>query len=206
MKPRLRTFKIVTDRLVIRCYKESDAAILKKSIDESIEHLKPWMPWIKFEPETAEAKTERLKNFREKFEAGEDYTFGIFNLEETEVLGSTGLHTRLEGNALEIGYWVNVHHLRKGIANETVCALTKVGFEIERLNRIEIHCDIQNKSSSKVSERCDYELRETRKADRKDIQGNESDTMIWEMTNAKYFLNPVQINLHAFDFAGNRIS
>lgn len=163
------------------------------------------MPWIKFEPETVEAKTERIKRFIQEYEEGKDFTLGVFDSEETEVIGSSGMHNRLEGNALEIGYWVNVRHLQKGIATETVHALTKVGFEIENLDSMEIRCDILNKESAKVPERCNYELREVRKGDRKDNNGNISDTMIWQMTEEKYFLNPVQLKLQCFDISGNRI-
>src|SRR5687767_8162108 len=103
MKPALKAYKIITDRLVIRVYKISDAAKLTKSIGESLAHLRPWMPWVEGEPEPIEAKEERIKKFIAAYEKGEDCTLGIFNLDEDEVLGSTGFHARLEGNALEIG-------------------------------------------------------------------------------------------------------
>src|ERR1019366_1825142 len=150
-----RTYKIITDRLVIRCYDPgTDSALLKKSIDESLEHLKPWMPWAWHEPESLEAKAERVKTFRDKFYAGEDYIFGVFNNAETMMLGSTGLHTRLEEGAREIGYWVHKDYLNKGIATEIVCALTKVAFEIELLNLLEIRCDSNNIASAKIPEKC----------------------------------------------------
>ena len=73
-----RAYKIITERLVIRCYAKSDAVMLKKSIDENLEDLKPWMPWAQNEPEPLEMKTERLKRFRDEFYEGKDFTFGVF--------------------------------------------------------------------------------------------------------------------------------
>jgi RimJ/RimL family protein N-acetyltransferase len=206
MKASLLTYRIETDRLLIRPYRLSDAAMLKQSIDESIAHLKPWMPWVANEPESLEAKQERIKSFEERFNAGKDYTMGIFNLEETQLLGSTGFHDRIHGNALEIGYWTNVRHVGKGIATEATRALTKVGFELELLARVEIHCDVQNSASARIPERCGYKLREIQPAVRVDSKGNVSDTMIWQMTREQYFARPFDMEMRAFDKEGRRIS
>ena len=47
-------------RLVLRCWNPADAPLLKAAIDGSLEHLRPWMPWARHEPEALEAKVERL--------------------------------------------------------------------------------------------------------------------------------------------------
>ncbi len=182
------TYKIATPRLVIRCYhaKGNDALLLKTSVDESIEHLKPWMPWAWNEPETLEAKEKRIKNFETEFDARIDYTMGVFNLTETELIGSCGLHTRLEHNAREIGYWVNVNHINKGYATEIVRALVWVGFEVEKLDRIEVRCDSNNKVSARVPEKCGFTFKEKLIANAKDVYGGDRDTMIWEMTSETY--------------------
>ena len=199
----MKTYRIETDRLVIRCYKEADALLLKKSIDESLDHLKQWMPWAWNEPESLEQKTIRLQKFREQFELGEDYAMAVFNDYETELLGSSGFHTRIEETAREIGYWVNVNHIKKGIATEIVEAITKVAFEIEQLQRLEIRCDKNNLASVRVAERAGYNLKEILIGNAKDVYGNDRDTMVWEMTREKYFLNPAPLSLRAFDAAGN---
>lgn len=51
-----KTYKIETDRLIIRCYQPSDAIMFKQAIDSCIDHLLPWMPWAKDEPENIESK------------------------------------------------------------------------------------------------------------------------------------------------------
>jgi hypothetical protein len=57
-------YRIETRRLLIRCYKPSDAPLLAESVTESLEHLRPWMPWVYNEPEPIEIKIQRLKLFR----------------------------------------------------------------------------------------------------------------------------------------------
>ena len=38
-------YRIVTSRLVIRCWDPKDAPMLKNTMDLNVEHLKPWMNW-----------------------------------------------------------------------------------------------------------------------------------------------------------------
>ena len=94
---------IETERLVIRCYNPQDAHLLQKSIQESVEHLRPWLPWVKTEPEELKVKIERLRMFRAKFDTSEEYIYGVFDLKETELIGGTGLHPRVGEKAFESG-------------------------------------------------------------------------------------------------------
>jgi len=66
------------------------------------------MPWAAAEPEPIEQKQIRLRQFRGRFDLGEDFIYGIFDSSEEEVLGGTGLHTRHGPFIREIGYWVGV--------------------------------------------------------------------------------------------------
>ena len=100
-------YRIVTPQLVIRCYNPADAPLLALSVSESIEHLLPWMPWAAAEPEPLDAKVERLRQFRARFDLGQDFIYGIFNPQENRLIGGTGLHTCIGSDALEIGYWIN---------------------------------------------------------------------------------------------------
>src|ERR1043165_3193112 len=196
----MRVHKIETNRLIIRCYKEEDAGILKKSIDESLDHLRPWMPWVKFEPEMLEQKIERLRIFKNQYENGVDYTLGSFDKEETEVIGSTGLHTRIGPNAREIGYWINSNHVSKGYATETVKALLKVGFEIENLERIEIRCDPKNLNSLKIPSNLGFTHETTLVANASNPEGEPRDTMIWALTREQYQKNTnTGVEVKAFD-------
>jgi len=68
-------YEIHTDRLIIRCYKPSDALSLKTAIDQSLDHLLPWMPWAKNEPEELSQKVERLRKYRGQFDLDLSYTY-----------------------------------------------------------------------------------------------------------------------------------
>jgi RimJ/RimL family protein N-acetyltransferase len=140
-------YRIETERLVIRCYDPRDAPLLKEAVDSSREHLRPWMPWADSEQQTLEEQTELLRGFRSAFDAGENFVHGIFNRDESELLGGTGLHPRIEPGGLEIGYWVRASATRQGVVTESTAALTRVGFEVCSADRIEIRIEPGNEAS-----------------------------------------------------------
>ena len=145
------------------------------------------MPWAKNEPETIKKKVDRLRKYRGQFDLGLDYTFGIFSKNEEQLIGSTGLHTRLGENVREIGYWINSKFVKQGFATEAVKALVKVGFEIEQLDRIEIRCAPKNIASQGVPKKLGFLHEGTLKNRTKDIEGKLRDIMIWTMFKEEYF-------------------
>jgi RimJ/RimL family protein N-acetyltransferase len=149
-------YRIVTERLVLRCWEPRDAPLLKDAVDSSIEQLLPWMPWAPDEPQTLEEKVELLRLFRGKFDLGEDFIYGIFTRDESQVAGGTGLHTRIGPEAFEIGYWIRASRAGEGLGTEATAALTRVAFELTDVERIEIRCDPANERSRAIPRKLGY--------------------------------------------------
>jgi len=198
-------YRIVTPRLVIRCYNPVDALLLAKSVSESVGHLLPWMPWAAAEPEPLDAKVERLRQFRAKFDLGQDFIYGIFNLDESRLLGGSGLHTRIGAGALEIGYWLHKDFTNQGYATETTAALTRVAFEIHKVERVEIHCAVENSRSAAVPARLGYNLEATLRK-RGFANGHTADGMLWSLFADVYPNTPsAKQEIAAYDAAERRI-
>ena len=140
-------YRIETERLVIRCYEPADAPLLKEAIDSSLDHLRPFMPWTDEEPQTIEEKVDLIRRFRAAFDSGETFVYGIFDREERQQLGGTGLHARVGPGGLEIGYFVRASATRRGIATESSAAVTRVAFEVCGADRVEIRIDPENHAS-----------------------------------------------------------
>ncbi len=198
-------YRIETPRLHIRCYSPTDAPLLQHSVTESLQHLLPFMPWAAAEPEPLEAKVERLRHFRADFDQNRDFVYGIFDPQETRLLGGTGLHTRLQGNALEIGYWIHADFTRQGLATETAAALTRVAFEICQVERMEIHCAVENLASASVPRKLGY-VHEGNRRRLAFVNGLASDAMIWTLFADEYPASPcASAQLTAFDAAGREL-
>ena len=165
------------------------------------------MPWVKDEPTSLEQKVNLLRRFRGQFDLGEDYVFGIFNKSETELIGSTGLHTRVAETAREIGYWIQSEHIGRGLATETVSALTKVGFEIEQLSNIEIHCSSENLRSQRVPARLGYKLQPIPQQPAGNNFNAPTDKKVWIMSKEDYHRSPIRLmQLKAFDILEEEIA
>lgn len=198
-------YRVVTPRLVIRCWNPADAPLLKDAVDTSLEHLRPWMPWAARHPQPLQDTIELLRQFRGKFDLGSDYTYGIFSADEARALGGTGLHPRGGEGAREIGYWMRADEINKGYATEVSAALTRVGFEIEHLRRIGIHCVAENARSAAVPPKLGYMHEATLRRRIKHEDGFH-DEMVWTMLAEDYQSSPAFHAVYeAYDAAGRRI-
>jgi RimJ/RimL family protein N-acetyltransferase len=198
-------YRIETKRLVVRCYNPSDASLLAESVTQSLEHLRPWMPWVYNEPEPIEAKVRRLKRFRGLFDLGQDFIYAIFNRDDTKLIGGTGLHTRLGESELEIGYWIHKDYINQGLVTESTAALVKIAFELIHIHRIEIHCDPGNLASAAIPRKLGFTHEGTLRAKTRFLEGW-SDSMIWGLLETEYPDSPSsRVELTAFDANGKQV-
>ncbi|MDY7109060.1 MAG: GNAT family N-acetyltransferase [Planctomycetota bacterium] len=207
MHPPIRpASRILTERLVLRCYQPADAPLLRAAIVASADHLRPWMPWAAREPKHEATIARRLRRFRGRFDLGKDFIYGLFDRDERRVLGGSGLHRSIGAGAREIGYWLHADCTGRGYATEAAAALTRVGFEHEALTRIEIHCDPRNGPSTGVPMRLGFVLQTTVRDRVPGPRGPRRDTMIWRLDAGTYAASPAtSAKIRAFDATGRRV-
>lgn len=198
-------YRILTPRLLIRCWQPQDAARLKEAVDSSVEHLRRWLPWAANEPEPLERKLERIRRWRGDFDLNLDFIYGVFDLAEARVLGGTGLHNRVGPDAREIGYWVRADSTGKGIATEFSAALTRVAFEVDKVARVEIHVVVGNGASAAVPRKLSY-IHEATVRRPHPGGGALYDTMVWTMFAEKYPGSPAASQpVEAYGFGDERL-
>jgi len=201
-----RTYRIETERLVIRCYEPADVLMMHAAITGSHAHLRPWIPWARQEPKDLDWMISFIRLFRGQFDLGQDAVYGIFDKTGTEQIGGTGLHNRIGKDAREIGYWINVKHINQGYATEAVRALIKIGFGIEQLSRLEIRCDPENVFSRRIPLRLGFRHEMTLRNNSTDGDGRPADLMVWTLSRREYEgAGAEDIALRAFDFMGRAI-
>ena len=108
--------------LVLQRWRVEDALAQHEAVVESEEHLRPWMPWIGFEPRTVEQRAELIAQWEGEWREGGDVMLAVWL--EGVVAGSTGLHRRIGPDGLEIGYWIRADHTRRGLATRVARLLT----------------------------------------------------------------------------------
>lgn len=194
-------YRVLTPRLCLRSWAPSDAPRLVESVAASLEHIRAWLLWGKNEPQTVEEKAQLLRTFRSNFDGGVDFIYAAFDREEQTVIGGTGLAPRVYEGGVEIGYWVDVRHLRQGYASEMTAALTRVAFEIEQLDRVEVHVDSRNVASAGVPAKLGFRHVATLPRSIKSPAGV-GDRMIWMMLREDF--RPT-VPIEAYDSIGRRL-
>lgn len=126
------------------------------AVDASREHLAPFMPWSHgYELAGSEwfiGDSARCWEIRSAF----NYRVWAPALLPGRVLGSAGLMARAGPGTLEIGYWVHVDAVRRGIARRAAAALTDAGLALPGVERIEIHHDPRNEPSAGIPARLGF--------------------------------------------------
>lgn len=142
--------RIVLRGLVLRRWSPDDVAALVTAVRGSLKHLRPWFPWAA-EPPSFSSERKFLDTAAHRRRAGEAFEYAILDSAEQTLLGGAGARSRPGSGVWDIGYWVHVDHVRRGIATASAAALTRVAMSFAATERVEIHCDQANEASARVA-------------------------------------------------------
>lgn len=168
-----------SERLLIRAPLRGDGAAINEAMRDSIEELRPWMPWAQNIP-TVEQSEAEIRRARLKFIERRDLRLLLVNKKTGQLVGSSGLH-RIDWQArkFEIGYWVRTSVEKQGYVTEAVSTITNFAIQELQANRIEIRCDSRNVRSAKVAERSGFTLEAILRNDSCGVDGSLRNTMIF---------------------------
>lgn len=174
-------------RLIIRAPLYGDGAATYEAVQESMEELRPWMPFAN-DKLTAEDSEINIRQAYLKFLERTDLRLLLFSKENEQFVGSSGLH-RIDWDVrkFEIGYWLRSSYAGQGYMTEAVEAVTNYAIHELAANRIEIRCDARNVKSARVAERCGFILEGIQRGDSLDVYGKLSDTMVFSKVRGKEF-------------------
>lgn len=140
------------------------------------------MPWAR-KRQSRDDSEELVRTFEAKWILREDLVMGIWPLDETRLLGGTGLH-RIDWDArnFEIGYWIRPDEEGKGLVTETVLLLCELAFGVLQGNRVQIRSNSRNLRSIAVPTRLGFSHEATLRNDRLSREGKVVDTEVFAMT------------------------
>ncbi|MDC7242145.1 MAG: GNAT family protein [Spirochaetales bacterium] len=116
--------------------------------------LRRWLPWLDSIQKPGDTEY-FINSCLKRFAASEQLTCGI--LYQKNLCGVAGFnrfdyHT---GTAY-IGYWLAENHTGRGIMTRTVRELENIAFRDKGLEKVEIHCAVENRASRKIPLRLSY--------------------------------------------------
>lgn len=146
---------ITLDDLTLRRFDaEADLPELFQVIEESLEHLRPWMPWV---AEHSLARTTGyLAGRAELWESGAECSYAIRL--DGAMVGACGLyrHSDTPEDCREIGYWLHPAVTGRGVASRSARALVEQAFLLPDVDWVEIVHDPANRASAAVPARLGF--------------------------------------------------
>lgn len=177
---------IETKRLILRPWKESDAAALfKYASDPDIGPVAGWSP------HTSEENS--LEIIRTVFAAPETYAVVLKGTDEPVgscgIMFSDSLHSAaMKQNEAEIGYWIGKPYWGQGLIPEAVSALLKRSFEDLHLDTVWCGHYDGNTKSKRVIEKCGFRYHHTNYAVISPL-GDERTEHFYIMTKNDYMID-----------------
>jgi len=132
--------------VTLRRHREDDLDAVYEAVTESLDHLRPWMPWAA--DYTRQSAFEFLVASARRWEDGSEFGYAIIT--EGTLAGGCGLMARIGPGGLEIGYWVRQGYTRRGLATSASAALVEQAFRLPGVDRVEIVVDELNAASAGV--------------------------------------------------------
>jgi RimJ/RimL family protein N-acetyltransferase len=169
--------RIAAGSILLTRVTPADVDTLLATINESLEHLRPWMPWAQ-SPNTRDGVARFVATAEDGWNKDTDFDYGIRSRNEEVLVGGCGLHARIGQGAVEIGYWVAEKHTRRGYATAAARALTEAALNMPTITRVEIHCDEANVRSAAVAKTLGY-LLDRIQSDEVQAPGEIGREMVW---------------------------
>jgi RimJ/RimL family protein N-acetyltransferase len=144
------------ERIIVRPYRESDAQDLFDAINESREHIRPWLPFAD-RHQVIEETRDWINSTRARWVLREDLNMSIWEKASGRFLGGTGLHPRAwDIGYFEIGYWLRVSAEGHGYLTAALQLLVEYALTSLKAQRLEIRCDERNTRSAAVARRLGF--------------------------------------------------
>jgi ribosomal-protein-serine acetyltransferase len=164
--------------VTLRRWREMDATTLYEVVQESLEHLRPWMAWVA-DGYSMAAATEFVADTQDEWARGASFNYAIFV--SGRLAGAASLMARIGPGGLEIGYWLHPAYVGRGVATRTVSLLVTEAFRTGA-NRVEIVTDVANFRSAAVPRRLGFTEVERRPPQEPVTPGEDGLDIIWRLT------------------------
>lgn len=148
--------RIETDRFYMRPFDIPDAKAVQAILEKNRDNMLPWVPWASDEPESVDIKKNKIRLWKAEFFSDQKYTYGIFDAHDHHLIGIQYLFKRQGPGILEIGYIIDMDHEGKGYASQSSYALTKLGFQEMKADKMVIIFSPLNIASGKIPKNIGY--------------------------------------------------
>jgi RimJ/RimL family protein N-acetyltransferase len=173
-------------RVCLRPYAVGDGVVVQEAIEESRDHLRPWMAWTDSRRTVQECKA-YIRQALGQWLTQEDVTVGMWDCSTDRYVGGIWLYpTDWRVPAIAIGYWVRASAQGHGFVTEGVMLLCKLAFLTFAAQRVSIQCEAANPRSANIPRRLGFVHEATLRNHSRNTMGELTDTLIFALTPDDY--------------------
>lgn len=173
-------------RVYLRPYTVGDGVLVQEAIEESRDHLRPWMAWTDSRSTVQECET-YVRQALAKWLTQEDVTVGMWDCSTNRYVGGIWLYyTDRYVPAMAIGYWVRTSAQGQGYVTEGVMLLCKLAFMTFAAQRVSIQCDAANTRSANVARRLGFVHEASLRNFSRNTTGELTDQLVFALTRDDY--------------------
>lgn len=142
---------IVTDRLLLRLFKESDAQDVSIMCNNyNIYKSTLNLPY----PYPLECALSWIANHEQNFELDRMYEFAITDINSGQLYGAIAISNHQQHKNGEIAYWIGEEYWGKGYATEAANAMIEFAFKEKNYHRVYARYFKSNPASGNVMKKC----------------------------------------------------
>ncbi|MEU3369657.1 GNAT family N-acetyltransferase [Streptomyces sp. NPDC006711] len=145
---------IACEGFVLRRWRgQDDFAPAHQLIEESLEHLRPWEPWVA--GHSARGTRDFLASCESKWASGDVYNYAI--VKDGTPLGMCQAY-RVAGapHGRRMGYWLHPAATGRGIATRATAAVVEEMFSLPDVAYLEVAHDLSNAASAAIPRRLGF--------------------------------------------------
>ena len=177
-----------TPRLELRPFRRRDVETLVEGIQNSLDELGRWLPWV----HRRYGRSEALRFIRDSSGAwaeGRAHDFSIRYRDEPGIhVGNISIWPTSERErAGEMGYWIRTSEAGKGVATEAGARILQVGFEELGLHRVTLRIAVGNDPSERVAQKLGF-VQEGLLRQEVLVRGEWLDHTLWAMLEDEYLV------------------
>ena len=143
----------IDEEVSLKLFTEDDKEEFYQLIAHSKEHLKTWVTWIDSVNSQEDTNVSLQLRIEGTVENG-GYPMWFAIMYKGQMAGTIGFNEVDRTNRIgEIGYWIGRDFQGKGIMSRAFSAIIRYGFELMKLNRLEVYIAAGNERSRALPEK-----------------------------------------------------
>ena len=144
----------IDEETELRLIEPRHAEQLNALIEQNRAHIREWAAWFK-DDRTIENTRAFISRNLARLAADEGFTVAVWH--RGEMAGQVEYNYLDRANRkTEIGYWLGASFQGKGLITKSCRVLVNHAFAGLKLNRVEMHCAVENRRSRRIPERLGF--------------------------------------------------